>query len=140
MLLSATLMWALCRWLPMAHWIGRPWNRVGALPAAIGLALIVAAIRRFRHARTTVNPMHPGKATQLVTDGEIVSCSWPIDTKATLNQPYGPPQWLPLAIDTDDVGLDGRRVFRLTDIADQQLTIAAGLQRQTINLINTEEL
>jgi hypothetical protein len=62
MLLSATLMWALCRWLPMAHWIGRPWNRVGALPAAIGLAIIVAAIRRFRHARTTVNPMDPGKA------------------------------------------------------------------------------
>jgi hypothetical protein len=31
MLLSATLMWALCRWLPMAHWIERPWNRLQCL-------------------------------------------------------------------------------------------------------------
>ncbi len=69
MLLAATLMWALCRWLPMAHWIARPWNRLGVIPAAIGLAITVAAIRRFRQARTTVNPMDPGKATQLVTDG-----------------------------------------------------------------------
>jgi protein-S-isoprenylcysteine O-methyltransferase Ste14 len=68
MLLSATLMWALCRWLPMGHWIGRPWN-LGALPAVIGLAIVGAAIRQFRQARTTVNPMDPSKATQLVTDG-----------------------------------------------------------------------
>ena len=69
MLLAATLMWALCRWLPMAHWIERPWNRLGVIPAAIGLAITVAAIRRFRQARTTVNPMDPSTATQLVTDG-----------------------------------------------------------------------
>src|SRR5882757_5671112 len=56
MLIAAVLMWALCRWWPIAHWIGRPWNRLGALPAAIGLAIAVDAVRRFRHARTTVNP------------------------------------------------------------------------------------
>jgi protein-S-isoprenylcysteine O-methyltransferase Ste14 len=69
MLIAAALMWALCRWWPIAHWIGRPWNRLGALPAAIGLAIAVDAVRRFRHARTTVNPVDPSKATQLVTDG-----------------------------------------------------------------------
>src|SRR6202035_1479507 len=42
---------------------------LGALPVAIGLAIAVAAVRRFRHARTTVNPVDPSKATQLVTDG-----------------------------------------------------------------------
>jgi hypothetical protein len=46
MLIAAVLMWALCRWWPMAHWIGRPWNRLGALPAAIGLAIAVDAVRR----------------------------------------------------------------------------------------------
>jgi hypothetical protein len=55
MLIAAVLMWALCRWWPIAHWIGRPWNRLGALPAVIGLAIAVDAVRRFRQARTTVN-------------------------------------------------------------------------------------
>lgn len=69
MLVAAALMWALCRWLPVAHWIDRPWNRLGVIPAAIGVAIAVAAIRRFHKASTTVNPMDPGKASQLVTDG-----------------------------------------------------------------------
>jgi protein-S-isoprenylcysteine O-methyltransferase Ste14 len=69
MLIGAALMWSLCRWLPIAHWIGRPWNRLGALPVAIGLVIAVDAFRRFRYARTTVNPMDPSKATQLLTDG-----------------------------------------------------------------------
>jgi protein-S-isoprenylcysteine O-methyltransferase Ste14 len=68
-LIAAVLMWSLCRWWPIAHWIGRPWNRLGALPAVIGLAIAVDAVRRFRHVRTTVNPVDPSKATQLVTDG-----------------------------------------------------------------------
>jgi protein-S-isoprenylcysteine O-methyltransferase Ste14 len=69
MLIGAALMWGLCRWLPIAHWIDRPWNRLGMIPAAIGLAIAVAAFTRFRQAHTTVNPRDPGKATQLVTDG-----------------------------------------------------------------------
>ena len=69
MLLAVAVMWALCRWLPLAHWIQRPWNRIGAVPAAIGVLIAVAAFVRFRRARTTVNPMDPSKATELVTDG-----------------------------------------------------------------------
>jgi protein-S-isoprenylcysteine O-methyltransferase Ste14 len=69
MLLAAAVMWALNRWLPLAHLIRSPWNRVGALPAAMGFAIAIAALVRFAQARTTVNPMDPSKATQLVTDG-----------------------------------------------------------------------
>jgi len=69
MLIAAALMWALCRWLPIVYWIDRPWNRLGAIPAAFGIGIAVAAVTRFRHARTTVNPMDPSKATQLVNDG-----------------------------------------------------------------------
>jgi len=69
MLVAAVVMWTLSRWLPVVHWIQRPWNRVGVFPAAIGFVIVVAAFARFHQARTTVNPRDPGKATQLVTDG-----------------------------------------------------------------------
>jgi protein-S-isoprenylcysteine O-methyltransferase Ste14 len=69
MLLAALIMWALHRWLPLGHWISSPWDRLGALVAAAGIALVAPAMAGFRRARTTVNPMDPGKASQLVTDG-----------------------------------------------------------------------
>jgi protein-S-isoprenylcysteine O-methyltransferase Ste14 len=69
MLLAATLMWALDRWLPLARWIAPPWKWLGLIPAALGVVLAAAAIVRFRSAQTTVNPMDPGKASQLVTGG-----------------------------------------------------------------------
>jgi protein-S-isoprenylcysteine O-methyltransferase Ste14 len=69
MLLAAALMWALHRELPLGHWIAAPWNRLGCIPAAIAVAIAVAALLRFRQSRTTVNPMDPSKASHLVTDG-----------------------------------------------------------------------
>ena len=69
MLLAATLMWAFHRWVPLGHLITAPWNRLGGLPAAVGIAIAMAAFVRFRQAQTTVNPMEPEKATTLVTDG-----------------------------------------------------------------------
>ena len=69
MLLAAALMWALHRELPLGHWIAAPWNRLAYIPAAIAVALSVAALSRFRQSRTTVNPMDPSKASHLVTDG-----------------------------------------------------------------------
>ncbi|MBU6489629.1 MAG: isoprenylcysteine carboxylmethyltransferase family protein [Burkholderiales bacterium] len=69
-LAAAALMWALHRWAPLfTHLIAPPWNRFGSLPAVVGLAIAVAAIVRFRQARTTTNPMDPSKASRLVTDG-----------------------------------------------------------------------
>lgn len=69
MLLAAALMWVLHRWMPLSHWIAPPWNRLGGLAGAVGVAFAVAAFARFRRARTTVNPMDPSKASRLVTDG-----------------------------------------------------------------------
>jgi protein-S-isoprenylcysteine O-methyltransferase Ste14 len=69
MLLAAACMWVLHRWLPLGRWLAPPWNRAGAVPAAAGIALAAAALLRFRAARTTVNPLDPGKASQLVTGG-----------------------------------------------------------------------
>jgi protein-S-isoprenylcysteine O-methyltransferase Ste14 len=69
MLLAGGLMWVLDQWMPLAQWIGRPWNRFGGLVAAAGIAVSVAAFVRFRKAGTTANPLDPSKASRLVTDG-----------------------------------------------------------------------
>jgi protein-S-isoprenylcysteine O-methyltransferase Ste14 len=69
MLLAAALMWALHRESPLGHWIAAPWYRLGGIAAGIAVAIAVAALLRFRQSRTTVNPMDPGKASHLVTDG-----------------------------------------------------------------------
>ena len=69
MLAAAACMAALHRWLPLGHWIAAPWNRLGALPAAFAIAIVVAALRRFHRAGTSVNPMDLSQATRLVTDG-----------------------------------------------------------------------
>jgi protein-S-isoprenylcysteine O-methyltransferase Ste14 len=69
MMLAAALMWALHHWMPLGHWIAPPWNRLGGLAGAAGIAVAAAAFVRFRQTGTTVNPMDPSKASHLVTDG-----------------------------------------------------------------------
>jgi protein-S-isoprenylcysteine O-methyltransferase Ste14 len=69
MLLAAGLMWTLDHWMPLGQWISPPWNRLGGLVAAVGIAIAVAAFVRFRQIGTTVNPVDPSKATRLVADG-----------------------------------------------------------------------
>ena len=67
-LIAAVLMWVLHRRIPVVQWIFPPWNRFGAVTAGVGIGIGLAAFTRFRRERTTVDPMNPGKATQLVTD------------------------------------------------------------------------
>ena len=69
MLLAAGLMWVLDHWMPLGQWISAPWNRLGGLMAAVGIAVDLAALVRFRKVGTTVNPLDPSKASRLVTDG-----------------------------------------------------------------------
>ena len=69
MLLAAGLMWALDHWMPLGRWISAPWNRLGGLVAAVGVAIAVAAFVRFRRMGTTVSPVDPSKASRLVADG-----------------------------------------------------------------------
>jgi protein-S-isoprenylcysteine O-methyltransferase Ste14 len=62
-------MWALNRWLPLAHWILYPWTRLAGLPLAAGIAVSAAALMKFRQARTSVNPVDLSKTSRLVSDG-----------------------------------------------------------------------
>jgi protein-S-isoprenylcysteine O-methyltransferase Ste14 len=68
-LLAAAVMWALHRWLPLSHLIAAPWNYLALLPVVIGRVITVAAGGRFRQARTTFDPVNPGKTSYLVTAG-----------------------------------------------------------------------
>ncbi|HEY2676593.1 MAG TPA: isoprenylcysteine carboxylmethyltransferase family protein [Steroidobacteraceae bacterium] len=69
MLLAATLMWALHRWMPLAIVAVSPWNRLGWVAAVAGIGIAIAAFRRFKQAGTTVNPREPHTASSLVTGG-----------------------------------------------------------------------
>jgi len=69
MLLGAALMWVLNRWLPLVRWIAPPWSRWSSVLYVLGVTVIAAAMLRFRRSHTTINPMDPGAATHLVTDG-----------------------------------------------------------------------
>jgi protein-S-isoprenylcysteine O-methyltransferase Ste14 len=68
-LAAGACMSALHRWFPLARCVSPPWQWLGLLPAALGVAISVMAFGRFRRVRTTVNPLDPSKATHLVTDG-----------------------------------------------------------------------
>ncbi len=58
-------------------WIMRPWTQqspfwqvaFAALLATLGIAVCVSGVIAFRRARTTVDPLHPERASQLVVAG-----------------------------------------------------------------------
>lgn len=58
-------------------WIERPWaqvsplwqDAVAALLATLGIAVCIAGVTAFRRARTTVDPLHPERASRLVVVG-----------------------------------------------------------------------
>jgi protein-S-isoprenylcysteine O-methyltransferase Ste14 len=65
----AALAWWLDRWVPQAR-LAFPWQTEGALVLlATGLACMLSGVLAFRSARTTVDPMHPERASQLVVSG-----------------------------------------------------------------------
>jgi len=55
------------RLLPLSDWPPPPWNLLGAVPLAGGLALAVAANARFKRAGTAVSPF--ARASALVMGG-----------------------------------------------------------------------
>ena len=62
----------------MLRVVRAPWNRLGGLVAALGVATAVAAFVRFRRIGTTVNPTDPNKASHLVTDGVFRVSRYPM--------------------------------------------------------------
>lgn len=68
-LVVAAGMYALARWWPLARFeLPSPWL-IGLAVASVGGVISTAGARAFRRARTTVNPLHPERASSIVTSG-----------------------------------------------------------------------
>ena len=62
-------MWALARWWPLVKF-EVPWPAlISLLVASLGGVISGAGAREFKRAKTTVNPLHPERATSVVTTG-----------------------------------------------------------------------
>ena len=67
--LVAAGMWALARWWPLVKF-EVPWPAlISLLVASLGGVISGAGAREFKRAKTTVNPLHPERATAVVTTG-----------------------------------------------------------------------
>ncbi|MBL8339155.1 MAG: isoprenylcysteine carboxylmethyltransferase family protein [Rhodoferax sp.] len=68
-LLVALAMWGLARWFPVVRF-ALPWPWLLCLAVALlGGIVSTAGARAFRRVRTTVNPLHPERASSMVTSG-----------------------------------------------------------------------
>jgi protein-S-isoprenylcysteine O-methyltransferase Ste14 len=68
-LMVAAAMWALSRFTPLFAFSIPLAGGAAALLAATGGAVALSGILSFRRAKTTLNPIHPGAASALVTSG-----------------------------------------------------------------------
>ncbi len=100
-LATGAVIWALDRYLPGLPPVRTPWDKLGWLLVAIGIGLDVYAIGSFVRTRTTVNPLHPERASRLIVSGiyrysrnpmylglVFSLCGWTVLV--------GSPLWLPL--------------------------------------------
>ncbi|MBV2134184.1 isoprenylcysteine carboxylmethyltransferase family protein [Pseudomonas sp. MAP12] len=76
--LLAGLMWQLARHLPFGGFAFALQRPLAGLVALAGLGLMAAAAWTMLRARTTVNPLKPERATQLVTGGVFARSRNPI--------------------------------------------------------------
>jgi protein-S-isoprenylcysteine O-methyltransferase Ste14 len=68
-LLAGASMWLLDRHVPVLTIWPTPWNRIGWCLMAVAVLPVLAAMRLFRRAETTINPHDPRKTSRLVTGG-----------------------------------------------------------------------
>lgn len=68
-LCTGGLIWLLDWYAPVLRWVGAPWNEFGWGLIAIGLGVDLWAVVSFLRTRTTVNPLHPDRASDLVVSG-----------------------------------------------------------------------
>jgi protein-S-isoprenylcysteine O-methyltransferase Ste14 len=68
-ILTAAVMWLLDRHTPQLRFGGAPWLIAGWALTTVGIGMPLAAIILFARIRTTINPVQPERARQLVVSG-----------------------------------------------------------------------
>lgn len=68
-LLAAVLMWWLRGFYPLSLLAGGTGRTLAMLSVTAGLMIAAVGITAFRKAKTTVDPLHPGKASAIVDSG-----------------------------------------------------------------------
>ena len=68
-ILVSLAMWALARWWPVVPFSVPSPILVGLAVASVGGVVSTLGAREFRRVKTTVNPLHPERATSIVTTG-----------------------------------------------------------------------
>ena len=68
-ILTAGVMWLIDRYTPQLRFGGAPWIIAGWSLTTVGIGMPLAAIIIFSQSRTTINPVHPERARQLVVSG-----------------------------------------------------------------------
>jgi len=68
-LLVGALIWAICHYAPAIPRLGAPWVLPGWTLVAFGVALDLVAMISFLRRGTTVDPIRPARARQLVVSG-----------------------------------------------------------------------
>ena len=69
LLLTGGAMWLLDSFLPVTEMIASPWNRLGYIFIILALLTDGTSLVQFFRSHTTMNPVRPGKAKNLVTTG-----------------------------------------------------------------------
>ncbi len=69
LLLTGGTMWLLDSFLPVTEMIPSPWNRLGYLFILLALLTDGTSLMQFFRSQTTMNPVRPEKAKNLVTTG-----------------------------------------------------------------------
>ena len=69
MLIFGGLMWLNDRLLPETRWMINGHDVLTALITVLGVLCVLAGVISFRLARTTVDPLHPERASSVVTNG-----------------------------------------------------------------------
>jgi protein-S-isoprenylcysteine O-methyltransferase Ste14 len=68
-LATGAVIWAVSHYLPTLPALGAPWTRYAWGLVGVGIMFDVYAIATFMTKHTTVDPMHPNRASRLVVSG-----------------------------------------------------------------------
>lgn len=69
LLIMASLMWLLDKFLPLYNCLDSPWNKLGLIIIGVAVLLDIWSLLLFFRAKTSPNPMKPSNTSHLVTGG-----------------------------------------------------------------------